>query len=273
MPNINNFVDIIVFILTISLYGLVYRYIKSQKPDLSYVKFVYSAVIEVLPRNYKHYLIHKLYIANYREEKDFQRFILIKAIGCGLILGTLNFNLVTLILSLVMFMIPDLVLLNDIKLRQESIKQELPKKIDLLLLCIDSGLSLDTSLNKIIPDSWVKLTPLEEELSYLNKDILFGINKDKAYSDFYNRTNVSEIGSLVASLSQSNRLGISIANILRNQSDYLINKTAQNLEAKAHKLPILMAFPLWFFIMPSLLIVVLGPSMILFFDQIKLMRG
>ncbi len=228
---------------------------------------------KLLPANYASYLKLRLFTGNYRQNNDYERLLFIKLLGCILIFLFLALNIISFMVSISFFFLPDILLNQHIKRRQTLIKLELPKKIDLLLLCVDAGLSLDSSLSKIIPENLKYLTPLDEELTYLTKDLLFGLNKEIAYSEFYKRTQVTEIASLTSALMQSNRLGISVAIILRNQSDYLVNKTAKLLEAKAQKLPILMAFPLWFFIMPALLIIVLGPSLMLFFDQIRIIKG
>jgi tight adherence protein C len=84
---------------------------------------------------------------------------------------------------------------------------------------------------------------------------------------------VEELRSLSASLNQSAQLGISVSKVLRNQAEFLRNKLGQKAEEKAARLPVLMAFPLWFCIMPTLMVLVLAPSLIIFFEQVRPMTG
>ncbi len=271
----NNYIinELMFFGIFLIIYIYIFPKNITRKLNIDIMTNLISDFSKLLPVNYAIYLKLCLFTGNYRQNSDYERLLFIKLFGSILIFLFLSLNIISFIISAIFFFLPDILLNQHIKRRQALIKLELPKKIDLLLLCVDAGLSLDSSLSKIIPENLKYLTPLDEELIYLTKDLLFGLNTEIAYSEFYKRTQVAEIASLTAALMQSNRLGISVAKILRNQSDYLVNKTAKLLEAKAQKLPILMAFPLWFFIMPVLLIIVLGPSLMLFFDQIRIIKG
>ena len=174
----------------------------------------------------------------------------------------------SLLLAVIVFFLPDAVLLGLMRKRQQAIREALPQAVDLMVLCVDAGLSLDATLQRISTDSTVLGRALNEELAHLCRDILFGMEKERAYLELYSRTGVDELRALGSSLNQSGKLGLAIAKILRGQSELLRGKLAQKVEERAAKLPIYMAFPLWFCIMPALLLIVLGPSLILFFKQI-----
>ncbi|MCA9801815.1 MAG: type II secretion system F family protein [Cyanobacteria bacterium HKST-UBA02] len=174
-----------------------------------------------------------------------------------------------LILALLSFFVPDAVLFMISRRRKQRIKESLPQALDLMVLCVDAGLGLDATLAKIATESSVVVNELNEELMLLSRDLLLGIERERAYIELYNRTGVEELRALGASLTQAAQLGISIAKILRAQSDFLRNKLSQKAEEKAARLPIYMAFPLWFCIMPALMVILLAPSFIIFFDYLK----
>ena len=93
------------------------------------------------------------------------------------------------------------------------------------------------------------------------------MDRERAYEELFARTGVDELKALGSSLNQSGKLGISIAKTLRSQSEFLRMKLTQKAEEKAARLPIYMAFPLWFCIMPALFVILLAPSLITFFEQ------
>jgi tight adherence protein C len=84
---------------------------------------------------------------------------------------------------------------------------------------------------------------------------------------------VDELKSLGSALHQASILGLSVAKILRAQSDFLRKRQSQKAEEKAMKMPIYMAIPLWFFVMPALMLLVLGPSLIRFYHSMAVAAG
>ena len=136
-----------------------------------------------------------------------------------------------------------------------------------MVLCVDAGLGLDSALQKIAADSTSLSGALNDELSILSREIFLGVDRERAYLDLYGRTGVDELKTLGSALNQANKLGLSVARILRAQSEFIRKRQSQNAETKALKMPVYMAFPLWFFIMPSLMLLVLGPSLIRFYHS------
>jgi tight adherence protein C len=93
------------------------------------------------------------------------------------------------------------------------------------------------------------------------------MERQRAYQELYVRTGVDELKTLGAALNQGSKLGLGIARILRAQSEFIRTKQSQKAEERAFKLPVYMAFPLWFCIMPALMVILLAPSLIMFFQQ------
>jgi tight adherence protein C len=163
--------------------------------------------------------------------------------------------------------LPDLILIICYKRRRREIHDSLVQAIDLMVLCVDAGLGLDATVQKIATGDTGLTNALNEELNILGREILLGLDREKAYQDLYNRTGVDELKTFGSALAQANKLGLSIAEILRAQSEFIRKKQSQKIEEKAMKMPVYMAFPLWFCIMPSLMLLVLGPSLIKFYHQ------
>jgi len=172
-------------------------------------------------------------------------------------------------LCLAAFMAPDLAVMVLARRRQQEIRRALPQTLDLMVLCVDAGLGLDAALQRVVGETALAARALNDELTNLGRDVLLGMNRERAFRELYHRTGVDELKTFASALNQSSRLGLSISKVLRSQSEYLRTKQSQKAEERAHKLPIYMAFPLWFFIMPALMLTVLGPSLINFFQQVQ----
>ncbi len=170
--------------------------------------------------------------------------------------------------ALIVWFIPDLVLLIIIRNRQSQIRRSLPQAIDLLVLCVDAGLGLDAALQRISRDGGSLESALNDELNILGREIFLGRDRESSYQDLYARTGVDELKTLGSALGQASKLGLSIATILRAQSELLRKRQGQKAEENALRIPIYMAFPLWFLIMPALMLIVLGPSLLSFYKTL-----
>lgn len=173
------------------------------------------------------------------------------------------------LIAVVFFFLPDAVLHLVSRKRQRQIRESLPQALDLMVLCVDAGLGLDATLHRIATEQSAIARSLNEELMTLGRDVLLGMERERAYQELYARTGVEELRALGSSLHQSSRLGLSIARVLRAQSEFLRTKLSQKAEERAAKLPIYMAFPLWFCIMPALMVVLLAPSVIMFLQHLN----
>lgn len=170
-------------------------------------------------------------------------------------------------LSIAAFFPADVVLYVMASNRQRRVREALPNALDLMVLCADAGLGLDATLQRVSSDQKGVGAELNEELTTLGRDIVLGMDRERAYHEFYNRTGVDELKSFASALNQSTKLGLSIAKILRNQAEFQRIKLSQKAEERSARLPIYMAFPLWFCIMPVLMVILLAPSLIVFFQN------
>ncbi len=226
-------------------------------------------VVSAMPAKYVTWLMRLQNWCGWRSNTAFGLLSSVKVYAPILLLGLLAFvgPAVTLPLVLVSFFVPDVVLAINAKRRQEQIRESLPQALDLMVLCVDAGLGLDATLQRIAAEKTIVAIALNEELQTLGRDVLLGMERDRAYQELFRRTGVDELKALGSSLNQSAKLGLSIAKVLRTQADFLRMKLSQKAEEKAAKLPILMAFPLWFCVMPALMVVLLAPSLITFFEN------
>lgn len=165
-----------------------------------------------------------------------------------------------LVVSLAGFFVPELWLQSKINTRQKNILRALPDALDLLTICVEAGLGFDMAMNKV-QEKW------DNELALIFARVLremqLGKIRRDALKDMASRVGVMELSSFVAAVVQSEQLGVSMANVLRVQSDAMRVKRRQLAEEEAQKAPIKMLFPMAFLIFPSLLIILLGPAALL----------
>lgn len=241
---------------------------------LNFLDGIAANIWSVLPSRYRDWLQERLNYCGWRSREHQARLASFKVypplVGLGLMLVLPPIYVLPILPAL--FFTADLVMLMRAKKRQEEIAASLPQAIDLMLLGVDAGLGLDATLQRIAADRSFVSNALNDELSRLGRDILLGVDRELAYNDLYKRTGVEELKSFASALNQSGKMGLSVSKILRAQSQFIRLRQSQKAEEKAAKLPIWMAFPLWFCIMPSLLLILLGPSLLLFFQQIAPVR-
>jgi tight adherence protein C len=160
------------------------------------------------------------------------------------------------------FLIPDFWLGNRIKNRQKRIRLGLPDVLDLLIICIEAGLSLDQATARAAEELRKAQPELCYELTVVVLEQRAGRPRADCWRNMADRTGVDSVRNLVSMLIQSEQLGTSIARTLRIHSDTLRTQRVQAVEEAAAKLTIKLLFPLVFFIFPSLFLVVLGPAII-----------
>jgi Flp pilus assembly protein TadB len=233
------------------------------------------AALYLLPSSYLAWLRKMLIYADWRSNSSPGDFACWKLYPCLLSLLAFAFlpPQAACAIPLIAFWAPDMVLFFLVRKRQQEVRLALPQALDLMVLCVDAGLGLDATLQRVSSDDSGIAKALNDELSILGRDILLGVDRDKAYQDLFVRTGVDELKTLGSALNQASKLGLSIAKILRAQSEFIRKRISQQAEEKALKMPILMAFPLWFCIMPSLMLLVLGPSLIRFYNALHNTMG
>jgi tight adherence protein C len=162
------------------------------------------------------------------------------------------------------FMYPQIWLNRKIRTRQSEIIKALPDALDLLTICVEAGLGFDAAMNKV-NEKWDD--PLSMEFGRVIRDIQLGKARRDALRDMAERMDVTDVTSFVAAIVQTEQLGVSIAKVLRIQSDQMRMKRRQRAEEKAHQAPIKMLFPMVFLIFPSIYIVLLGPAILTVIDS------
>lgn len=157
------------------------------------------------------------------------------------------------------FLLPQSWLSNKIKVRQNEIRKAMPDALDLLTICVEAGLSFDSAMAKV-SEKW------ENQLSLAFgrtiREVQLGKTRREALRDMSDRIGLSEMTSFIAAVIQSEQLGVSMAKVLRIQSEQMRVKRRQRAEELAHQAPIKMIFPMGLLIFPSILIVLLTPAVL-----------
>jgi len=169
------------------------------------------------------------------------------------------------------YLIPDFWLGNRIKARQNRIRRGLPDVLDLLVICIEAGLSLDQATKRTTEELMKAQPAICDELNIVVLEQRAGRPRSDCWKHMAERTDVDSIRNLVSVLVQSEQFGTSIAKTLRTHSDTLRTQRIQKCEEMAAKTTVKLVFPLVLFIFPSLFLVVLGPAMITMSDSFKVL--
>ena len=158
------------------------------------------------------------------------------------------------------FYLPDLILKSKIQKRQAEILGNFSTTVDLAALIIESGLDYLTAFERIISIAKTK-TVLEEELEKTLNEIKLGYSRREALERFANRTGVQEVRSLVGLIIQSDELGTSLVDLLRNFSSDLRSRRMARAEKLAAQASTKMLFPLFVFIFPTIFVLILAPML------------
>ena len=154
----------------------------------------------------------------------------------------------------------------DLKIseRRKRIRQGLPDVLDLLIVCLEAGSSLDQAVVKASEDLALTYPALAEELRLVTTETRAGKPRLEAFKNLAHRTKVEDVRALVSMLTQTDRFGTSVAQALRTMADDMRNRRRQAAEEMAAKVGVKLVFPLVFFMFPALYVVILGPAVIAF---------
>lgn len=170
------------------------------------------------------------------------------------------FGAVVLVMGVVGgFVVPEMLVSSRADARRDEVRQTLPDAIDQLAVTVRAGLSVDAALVRV---STTLRGPLAEELSRVVQDIQLGIARTDALKSMAERMDITELNYFVRALVQADSLGIPVADTLTTQAEEMRLKRRQRAEEQAMKLPVKILAPMVVCILPSLLIVVLGPAVI-----------
>jgi tight adherence protein C len=142
--------------------------------------------------------------------------------------------------------------------RQRQIRRALPNALDLMVVCVESGLGLDQAIMQTAKELRRAHPEISQEFAQVNFELKAGKRRVEALRNLAERCSVDELKKLVAVLVQADRFGTGIAQTLRSHSDYMRVQARQVAEEKASKLGVKLVFPIFFCILPSLFVVTVG---------------
>lgn len=160
------------------------------------------------------------------------------------------------------FLASDFWLGRRITVRQSAIRRGLPDVLDLLVICIEAGQSLDQATMRTAKELRLARPEISDELGVVVLEQRAGRPRTDAWMHFAERTGVDSVRNMVSVLIQSEKFGTSASKTLRTHSDTLRTQRRQQVEEQAAKTTIKLIFPLVFFIFPSLFLVTLGPAIL-----------
>ena len=169
---------------------------------------------------------------------------------------------------LVAFMAPDLVIKNASQKRQDAIRKALPDALDLMVICAEAGLTLDTALGRVTNEMAKSAPELADEFGLTAIELGFLPDRRQALNNLMQRVPLDAIRGVVTTLVQTERYGTPLATALRVLSAEYRNERMMKAEEKAARLPATMTVPLIMFILPTLFVVLLGPAACQISDQL-----
>ena len=176
--------------------------------------------------------------------------------------GVSRILLVLITASALGYYLPNLFLRYKIADRQREIFESFPDALDLLIICVESGLGLDQAIGKVAAEIDIKSKVLAQELQLVLMELRSGFSRETALRHLALRTGLEEIDLLVAMMIQADRFGTSMGDSLRVHADNLRTKRRQRAEEAAAKIAVKLLMPLIFMIFPTLMLVLVGPAMI-----------
>jgi len=160
------------------------------------------------------------------------------------------------------WLVPVWYLGRAVKARQEKVRRSLPDCLDLLVVCIEAGISLDAALLRVAKDMGSPHPILARELLIINQKTNAGMARQDALRGLWERTGVTEVRALVSHIVQGEKWGTSTGKVLRVYAETLRRERRQAAEKKAATAPVKMLVPLGLFIFPAILMVVMGPVVV-----------
>jgi len=170
--------------------------------------------------------------------------------------------LLAIVAAVLGYLVPDVVLTRATRRRQKAIQNGLPDAIDLIVVCVEAGSSLDQAIMRASEELELALPALARELRAVTNEIRAGKPRLEAFQGLAKRTQVEDVRALVSMLTQTDRFGTSIAQALRTHASTSRTKRRQRAEERAAKVGVKLVFPLALCLVPALYVVCLGPVVI-----------
>ncbi len=166
------------------------------------------------------------------------------------------------------FVLPNILLEKRVAARQERLRLSLPDALDLMVVSVEAGLGLDQAMMYVTRELMPTHREISEELGLVNLEMRAGKRRAEALRNLADRTGEEEIRKLVAILIQNDRFGTSMAESLRTHSDFMRTRRRQEAEERAAKVGVKLVFPIFFFILPSMMLVTAGPGLLQIFKNL-----
>ncbi|MBT8101906.1 MAG: type II secretion system F family protein [Gammaproteobacteria bacterium] len=225
---------------------------------------------------------HDLYKAGFRTPQAMQIFYAMKAVLAVSLASIVllaspflpNIDTQTLMMYAAMagavgLLLPNYVLSKALERQMRLLRNAFPDALDLLVVCVESGLGLGPALQRVADEISVSHPELALDLSTVNAEMRAGVQREKALRNLADRTGLPDIRGLVALLVQSMRFGTSVADALRIYSEEFRDKRMQAAEEQAAKIGTKMIFPLVLFMFPVFFVVAVGPAALRIIDAFK----
>lgn len=164
--------------------------------------------------------------------------------------------------ALIGFYLPNLWLKIRISGRKDLIFKGVPDALDMLVVCVEAGMGLNAAVNRVADEIKISNKALAEELKQVTLEMRAGKQRQEAFRNLAQRTDLEDLNSLVSLLIQTDKFGTSIGQALRVYSETMRDKRYQRAEEMANKMVVKMIFPLVLFIFPVTGIIVAGPAFI-----------
>lgn len=170
--------------------------------------------------------------------------------------------LIAVVIGAVGTYLPNVMLNNKIQKRQLSIRRAWPDALDLMLICVESGMSIEQAFKKVADEVAVQSIPLAEELALVNAELSYLNDRRKAYENLGKRTGLEQVKSVMTSLIQADSYGTPVGQALRVLAQESRDMRMAEAEKKAAGLPPKLTVPMIVFFLPCLFIVIIGPAAI-----------
>jgi tight adherence protein C len=246
-----------------------------QRIIMPFVNKVASVIRKISPKGVVESTGHKLELAGILEKIGVNVYLMTKFMCSFLFL--IIFILLSVFLDLSPFLtivlviliplsyfLPDIFLNSRINSRQEEIRRMLPNALDLLTITVEAGMGFDIALAKVAGNL---KGPLGEEFNKMLKEMNIGLSRREAFRNLVRRTNVPDLDSFVTSVIQAEILGIPIGKILKIQASEIRNRRSIKAEEAGIKAPTKLAIPLILCLIPALLAIILGPAVIMLYEN------
>jgi tight adherence protein C len=171
------------------------------------------------------------------------------------------------------FFLPNVVIVYQLRKRREDIRRHLPEAVDLLEICVSSGIGLDMAWQMVSEEIQHVSTVLAQAMSLTNFEVNLGASRVEAMQHMAARTGVDELTSLAAILMQTERFGTSIADTLHIFADSMREERSCVAQESAEKMAVKLIFPMVLFIFPAIIVTVAGPAVIALFSSNILRSG